>query len=327
MGRPLEEYHALEDGELNRLWYEEQDPRARDAFRLRWWMGGDPIAGKDLFDEYHDLVYRRCLERHVLLEEEIERVFRSAVDKAVDRFPSEPIPKFEDFLLPLVDEAIDEILAGGPKRGAVPEEEARAAVEKALAGEEGDLLRRWIEHGEVDGDEEALGKAWAAMGRLVEALWGEEAAGRHPVVAVPEPPPRKLDPSVAVPHFTVRQILLWAAASENLSKQERDHLEWDTPCRERCVGARELLRRLRALFGKEAPPPPSVSPELKDRLNRENPRIPPISSWNAGRAGVARAGAAEGDRADPSGRSSVPRAALVVALLLAAIAVAYVALR
>ena len=39
MPRSLADYHSLEDGDLNRLWYEEQDPRARDAFLLRWWLG------------------------------------------------------------------------------------------------------------------------------------------------------------------------------------------------------------------------------------------------------------------------------------------------
>ena len=40
--------------------------RLRDAFRLRWWLGGDTIAGRDLLAEYHTLFAHRCFERGVL---------------------------------------------------------------------------------------------------------------------------------------------------------------------------------------------------------------------------------------------------------------------
>ncbi len=278
MSRPLLEYHSLEDGELNRLWYEENDPRARDAFRIRWWLGGDPIAGKDLFAEYHNLIYHRCLERGVLTEDEHERVHRATVDRVVAEFPADPIAKFEDFLLPFVDRAIDELEKD--REGAPPKDDA--AAREAVDGVLGDgsdasrLVRAWIAGEPLEADDAGFDAALDKLKDVVRALDGDAVAARHPLICVEKPPPSKLDPSVALPHFEGRQILTWAADPTAMSKREHQHLEWRRACRERCVGARLVLRRLRALHGGEVPPWPDVQPELDDALQKENPPVPQV---------------------------------------------------
>jgi len=278
MSRPLLEYHSLEDGELNRLWYEENDPRARDAFRIRWWLGGDPIAGKDLLAEYHNMLYHMCLERGVLTEDGHEKVFNATVDAVVSEFPADPIAKFEDFLVPFIDRAIDRVSADLPKPEEKDDAAAKAVVDAALA--EGDpastLLRAWIDGAALDQDDATFEASLDKLKGIVKALDGEAAAGHHPLVCVDVPPPSKLDPSVALPHFEGKQVLTWAAQPDSMSKREHQHLEWRGPCRERCTGARLLLRRLRGLYGGDVLPLPNVQPELGDALQKENPAVPQV---------------------------------------------------
>ena len=303
MSLSLLDYHSLEDGELNRLWYEENDPRARDAFRTRWWLGGDPIAGNDLLTEYHTLMYHRCIERGVLAEEHQLRVFRRSVEIVVAEFPSDPIAKFEDFFLPVVDRAIDEV----QNDVAPPTSTDAAAVDAALdgLGDRGALLREWAESGakeKSDADHAAL---LEAAKELLRALDGD-AATNHPLVRTDEPPPSKLDESVAVPHFGAGPLFRYAF-DEGLSKRENEHIEWCQPCRERCVGALLLLRRVRP---SRPPALPKVSPQFEQILQEENPAIPSVDPSR---------GAAE------SGSSNVKNLFLtlgVVGVVIAAIVVA-----
>lgn len=278
MSRPLLEYHSLEDGELNRLWYEENDPRARDAFRIRWWLGGDPIAGKDLIAEYHNSMYHRCLENGVLTEAGHERVHRATVDRVVAEFPADPMEKFEEFLVPFIDRAIAELQKERPAAERKDDAAAKAAVEAVLA--DGDaastLVRGWIAGEKQDADDAAYDAALEKLKAIVVALDGEAAAAHHPLVCTEMPPPSKLDPSVALPHFEGRQIMTWAADAASMSKREHQHIEWRRACRERSVGARLVLRRLRALYGGDVPPLPDVTPELDDLLQKENPAVPQV---------------------------------------------------
>lgn len=310
----LLDYHSLEDGELNRLWYEENDPRARDAFRTRWWVGGDPIAGKDLLSEYHNLFMHRCFERGLLAEEYQLKAFRNAVALFVAEFPAEPILKLEETLAPFIDRAIDQA-----QREIPPPVERTAAEEKALLGEAlkkhaaaGDLLLAWAGQGTVPADEATATAMLRAAQDVLTRLDGATVAGHHPLVRTAEPPPSRLDESVAVPHFHAQPLFLYAAQGGTLSKRENDHIEWCQPCRQRCVGALLLLRRMRRALGGEVPPLPPVAPEFDQILQEENPGIPVIDDSK----GVA----------DP--RSSGARSILIVlAVICALIAIAVVASR
>ncbi len=309
MSRPLLEYHSLEDGELNRLWYEENDPRARDAFRLRWWLGGDPIAGKDLFAEYHNLLYHRCLERNVLPEDDHVAVFRRSVETIVSEFPSEPIAKFEDLFLPHVDRALDDFLRNRPRPATLDAAEAKRRVDAILdeGGEAGALVRAWVAGEKPDAGDAVYERAFALLQKIVLALDGPDAKQLQPIIRTEKPPPSKLDPSVALPHFEARQLFTFAAHDDDLSKREHQHLEWRQACRERGLGTRMVLRRLRQLYGGPVPDLPFVSPELADLFQKENPDIPAVGPATS---------AGSGSRG--SGRGTM--AAVIIAVVLIAIA-------
>ena len=290
---PLLDYHSLEDGELNRLWYEENDPRARDAFMQRWWLGGDPVAGKDLLSHYHTLFIHRCFERGVLTEELQLETFRRAAKALVDDWPADPIAKFEDVFLPFVDRAIDETRAGmvtAEERGA---DESRALVEKTLdeLGETGDLVRAWLKDGAdaVSGGDEAFDKILDGCQKMLTALDGE-AAQNHPLVCVPEPPPSKLDESVAVPHYGAAPLFRFASGGGQLSKREMQHNEWCQPCRQRCIGALLFQNRMRELLGGEPFGLPEISPEFDQTLQEDSPGIPEIDPSKQTQTGDGKSG-------------------------------------
>lgn len=314
MSISLLDYHSLEDGELNRLWYEENDPRARDAFRLRWWLGGDTIAGRDLLAEYHTLFAHRCFERGVLTEEDQLEAFREAVRRLVAGFPADPIPKFEDAWLPFVDRAIDETTRRVAVKAWPAADEDRARIEAALAelGDDGAHLRAWAEGRPPELADDAWESVLASARSLIERLDGADVAKAHPLVAVDEPPPSKLDESVAVPHYGAAPLFRYASQSGQLGKREDAHNEWCQPCRQRCVGALLLLRRLRRAFGGEPPPLPAVSPEFDQILQKDDPGVPTIDD-------SARA------RDDQGGGSKTGM--IVTALIVVAVIVLVVALK
>lgn len=277
MARSLLDYHFLEDGELNRLWYEENDARARDAFMQRWWLGGDPVAGKDILSHYHTPFMHRCYERGVLAEEHMTRVFRSAVKLLVAEFPADPIEKFEDVWLPFVDRAITglEKEIAGPSNAPAAEQKKKLEATLAAEGARGDLFRRWLETGALDANEAACEELLDTTKRVLAALDGE-GARNHPLVRTPEPEPSKLDPSVAVPHFHAKPLFQFAFQGGTLSKRENEHIDWCQPCRQRCLGALLVLRRMRGLLGGSIPNLPDISPEFDQILQSESPGVPVI---------------------------------------------------
>lgn len=290
MARSLLDYHFLEDGDLNRLWYEENDARARDAFQIRWWIGTeskspDVVAGKDLLANYHTLFYQRCLERGVLAEDHVREVYRSASKLLVAEFPADPIEKFEDVYLRFADRGIDDVLGriGGPSKA--PASEQKKKLEDALiaAGARGERVREWITSGATARGEEEFAAILDTVKELLRALDGK-GADDHPLVRTEEPEPSKLDPSVAVPHFHAKPPLVYAFSNGTLGKREDEHIDWCQPCRERCVGALIALRRFRSLLGGEAPKLPAMSPHFAQLLEAEPLGIPTPQAGNAKKA-------------------------------------------
>jgi hypothetical protein len=287
MTRSLLDYHFLEDGELNRLWYEENDERARDAFQIRWWIGtesksADVVAGKDLLANYHTLFLRRCLEQGIYAEDHVTEVFRAAAKLLVAEFPADPIEKFEDLWLTFVDRGI----AAAKQKFAPPASgspaEQKAKLEKALAdaGAEGQRVRDWLASGNKNQGEPEFAKLLTTMQNILRALDGA-AAENHPLIRTAEPEPSKLDPSVAVPHFHAKPLFDYAFQGGSLSKRENEHIDWCQPCRERCLGALLALRRLRQLLGGELPALPAVSPHFDQLLQAEAIGIPVIDTSKA----------------------------------------------
>lgn len=278
MSLPLLDYHSLEDGELNRLWYEENDPRARDAFRLRWWLGGDTVAGRDLLAEYHTDFMHRCFGRGVQCEEDQLETFRIAVKHLVADFPADPIPKFEEFLLPMVDRGIDATLKSLTVAEETSAAEDRTAIDAALSelGDDGARLRKWCEGTAPELDPQGWEALLVAARALITKLDGAEAAMAHPLVRIEEPPPSKLDESVAVPHYGAEPLFRYAIGGGKLGKREDAHNEWCQPCRQRCVGALLLMNRMRRALGGTIATLPDVSPEFDSILQKDDPGVPVI---------------------------------------------------
>lgn len=280
MARSLLDYHFLEDGELNRLWYEENDARARDAFQIRWWIGTeskspDVVAGKDLLANYHTLFYQRCLERGVLAEDHVLEVYRSATKALVSEFPADPIEKFEDVYLAFADRGIDDVLSRihGPSKAPPAEQKKKLEDALAAAGARGARVREWLDTGATARGEEEFAEILATVKDLLRTLDGA-GADDHPLVRTAEPEPSKLDPSVAVPHFHAKPPLVYAFQDATLGKREDEHIDWCQPCRQRCVGALLALRRFRALLGGKAPKLPAMSPHFAQLIEAESLGIP-----------------------------------------------------
>lgn len=263
MPRDLLEYHALEDGELNRLWYEEQDPRARDAFQLRWWLGGDPIGGKDLVSNYHTLILHRCFEAGLLLEAQIVEVMKLAIPPLVANFPGDAIARFEDVLMPHVTKAIASIRASNPSMLEPSGAEFRARVEQALAaaGPAGKTIHDWINHGAEDRTDADWAAAQDALRQALPAIYGPSATTQHPLAVTEVPKKKAVDASVTTQHLTARQIFNWAQRSGDVSAAEKKEVEWCRPCRELCHGTLLFLRDVRRSFGGTMPDLPPVSPQ------------------------------------------------------------------
>lgn len=279
MPTSLLDYHFLEDGELNRLWYEENDPRARDAFMQRWWLGGDPVAGKDLLSHYHTLFMHRCYSKGILAEEHMAKVFRAAVRLLVTEYPADPIEKFEDVWIPFVDRAIDATKGEIATPSTAPIAEQKKKIEESLraSGAHGELVREWLTSGTAARSEAECENLLDAVKQLLIALDGE-AAKNHPIVRTPEPEPSKLDPSVAVPHFHAQPLFQYAFAGGTLTKRENEHIDWCQPCRQRCLGALLVLRRMREILGGDVPKLPEISPEFDQILQSESPGVPKIDA-------------------------------------------------
>lgn len=280
MARSLLDYHFLEDGELNRLWYEENDARARDAFQIRWWIGTeskspDVVAGKDLLANYHTHFLRRCMERGVLAEDHVLEVYRSATKSLVAEFPADPIEKFEDVYLKFADRGIDDVRTRitGPSNAPVAEQKKKLEESLAAAGARGERVREWLASGATARSEEDFTEMLDTVKDLLRALDGPGAAD-HPLVRTEEPEPSKLDPSVAVPHFHAKPPFVFAFQGGTLSKREDEHIDWCQPCRQRCVGALLVLRRFRQLLGGELPGLPAVSPHFEQLIEAEALGIP-----------------------------------------------------
>jgi predicted RNA polymerase sigma factor len=102
----------------------------------RWWLGGDPVAGKDLLSHYHTAFMHRCYERGVLAEEHMTRAFRGAVKALVEGYPADPIPEFEKVWLPFVDRGVDAVRAR--------EQQLQALGRERLVVGDQDSKRRFI---------------------------------------------------------------------------------------------------------------------------------------------------------------------------------------
>jgi hypothetical protein len=263
MPRDLLEYHALEDGELNRLWYEEQDPRARDAFQLRWWLGGDPIGGKDLVSNYHTLILHRCFEAGLLLESQVVEVVKLAVPPLVANFPGDAIARFEDVLMPHVEKAIATVRGAHPAMQGANGADFRARVEQALSsgGAGGKTVHDWINHGAEDRSDADWATALDALRAALPTIYGPAAATQHPLAVTEVPKKKAVDASVTTQHLTPRQIFNWAQRSGDVSAAEKKELEWCRPCRELSQGALLFLRDVRRSFGGTLPDLPAVSPQ------------------------------------------------------------------
>lgn len=290
----LSDYHFLEDGELNRLWYEENDPRARDAFMQRWWLGGDPVAGKDLLSHYHTPFMHRCYERGILAEDHMAKVFRDAVSALVKDYPADPIPKFEDVWLPFVDRAIDGHAPALGASTAAARDGQKAKLEAALAsgGAPAAHLREWLATGAAERSAEDFESLLEFTKKVLVALDGD-AARNHPLVRTPEPEPSKLDESVAVPHFGAKPLFQFAFQGGTLTKRENQHIEWCQPCRQRCLGALLFLRRMRDVLGGTPPALPEISPEFDQILQSESPGIPAPDAGRKAKGGKSGGGAAK----------------------------------
>lgn len=274
MSRPLLEYHSLEDGDLNRLWYEEQDPRARDAFLLRWWLGGDPIAGKDLLSHYHSFIAHRCCERGVVAEKHQLEVFRDAVRTLLAEFPAEPIEAFENVLAPHVDRALGSAV---PRLGiGAGVEPARWQAALAAAGKQSAAAADYAARGAAAVAPAEAPDTFAALVALARAACGEQAAN-HPLVRTPEPPAQQVDESLASAHLTAAEVLAAGEGANGVSAGRAKHLEWCRPCRERSAGALLALRALRQASGAAAPPLPAVAPEFDAELQAAFQEVAPKS--------------------------------------------------
>ncbi|MBK6938701.1 MAG: hypothetical protein IPH13_00640 [Planctomycetes bacterium] len=291
MPRDLLEYHALEDGELNRLWYEEQDPRARDAFQLRWWLGGDPIGGKDLLSNYHSLILHRCFEAGLLLESQAVEVVKLAIPPLVANFPGDAIARFEDVLMPHVTKAIAAVRAATPSMLEPSGAEFRARVEQALAsGAGGKTVHDWINHGAEDRSDSDWSTALDALRAALPAIYGPAAATQHPLAVTEVPKKKAVDASVTTQHLTARQIFNWAQRSGDVTATEKKEIEWCRPCRELCQGALLFLRDVRKSFGGTLPDLPQVSPQLDADLaaafQAVAPEVPkPVATKSTGGGG------------------------------------------